>query len=58
MKQIMYASTPGVGHTENKKTVNQNTKPFVFNSGGAWFSFTSRLKGPFFLGIFRERGQQ
>jgi len=54
----MYASTPGVGHTENKKTVNQNTKPFVFNSGGAWFSFTSRLKGPFFLGIFRERGQQ
>ena len=30
MKQIMYASTPGVGHTENKKTVKQNTKPFVF----------------------------
>ena len=52
----MYASTPGVGHTENKKTVKQNTKPFVFNSGGAWFAFTSRLNGPFFLGIFREGG--
>jgi len=56
MRQIMYASTPDVGHTENKKTVKQNTEPFVFNSEGAWFAFTSGLKGPFFLGVFREGG--
>ena len=40
MKQM----TPGVGHTENKKTVKQNTKPSVFNSRGAWLDFISRLK--------------
>jgi hypothetical protein len=54
MKQIMNASTPGVGHTENKKTVKQTNKPFLFNSGGVWFVFTSGLKRPFFLGVFRE----
>lgn len=36
--------TPGVGHTENKEIVKQNTNPSVFNSGDAWLDFTSRLK--------------
>jgi len=41
MKQIMYASTPVGGHTENKKTVKQNTKAFFFVGFHNWRFYKS-----------------